>query len=74
MTPNEVYDDSQIETNDVVHQQDKLDQSNIGTCTLERLTWSQFVLEFSANAADADVMLLYLDVEQIILAVAFITY
>jgi len=30
MTPNEVYDDSQNQTNDWVHQLDKLDQSHAG--------------------------------------------
>jgi len=50
MTSNEVYDGSQNQTNDWVHQLNKLDQSHAGTCTTGRLTCSQFFHELSTNA------------------------
>jgi len=53
MMLNEVYDGSENQTIDWGHQLDKLDQSYAGTCTPGRLTCSQFVQEFSNNAAGA---------------------
>ena len=50
MTLNEVFYGSQNRTSDWAHQRDKLDQSRAGTCTLGRLTCSQFVLKLSDNA------------------------
>jgi len=53
MTPNEVYDGSQNQMSDWVHQLDKLDQSYGGTCTPGQLSYSHFIPKLSTNAADA---------------------